>query len=98
MCSLQRRKRADSTDIDSDAENQPPVSERAIKKARKSLSKSSSGDISQDMRELKDMLAASEKSRQESSREMVETLKESTRVYEKTSERYLEVLMTLARN
>ena len=44
------------------------------------------------------MLATLEKSRQESSREMVETLKESTRVYEKTSECYLEVLMALTRN
>ena len=50
------------------------------------------------MKELKDMLASVEKSHQESSREVVETLKESTRVYEKTSECYLEVLITLAHN
>jgi hypothetical protein len=80
--------------VDSDTENKPPVSERANKKLRRSVSKTGSDD----MKELKDMLASAEKSRQESSHEMVETLKESTRVYEKTSERYLEVLMTLARN
>ena len=44
------------------------------------------------------MLASAEKNHQESSQEMVETLEESTRVYKKTSERYLEVLMTLACN
>ena len=95
MRTLQRRKRADSiTDVDSGTENKPPISERANKKLRRSVSKTGSDD----MKELKDMLASAEKSRQESSREMVETLKESTRVYKKTSERYLEVLMSLARN
>ena len=79
-------------DVDSDTENKPPISEWANKKLRRSVSKTGSDD----MKELKDMLASVEKSHQESSREVVETLKESTRVYEKTSECYLEVLITLA--
>ena len=95
MWTLQHRKRAKSvTDIDSDTENKPHISKQANKKLHRSVSKTGSDD----MKELKDMLASAEKSHQESSWEMVETLKDSTQVYKKTSERYLEVLMTLACN
>jgi hypothetical protein len=95
MQTLQHPKHADSvTNIDSDTKNKPPVSEQANKKLCRSVSKTGSDDI----KELKDMLASAEKNHQESSQEMVETLEESTRVYKKTSERYLEVLMTLACN
>ena len=95
MQTLQHPKHADSVmDIDSDTKNKPPVSKQANKKLCRSVSKTGSDD----MKELKDMLASVEKSRQESSWEMVETLKESTQVYKKTSECYLEVLMTLAHN
>ena len=49
-------------------------------------------------KELKELIATAEKHRQKNNKEMVETLKESMRAYERTSEKYLEVLMQLTRN
>jgi hypothetical protein len=74
MWTLQRRKCDDFImDSDSDTENKPSVSKRANKKLHRSVLKTSSDD----MKELKDMLASAEKSCQESSQEMVETLNKS---------------------
>lgn len=99
--SRSRRKRpAESTDSDiSDVENQLPASaiRPPTKKARQTLSttaqaSSSAGDLSQ----LKDLIEEDGKKRDENQKEMVKTLKESTRVYERTSEKYLAAILQLA--
>ena len=54
--------------------------------------------MSSDFKELKDLIVTMEKHCQENLKEMVETLRESTWAYERTSERYLEVLKQLAQN
>ncbi|KAF7987129.1 hypothetical protein HWV62_341 [Athelia sp. TMB] len=95
----QRKRVAESTDSDtSDIENQPPVNptRRPIKKARRTLSttaqaSSSAGDLSQ----LKGLIEEDGRRRDENQKEMVETLKESTRVYERTSEKYLAAILQL---
>jgi cysteinyl-tRNA synthetase len=88
---------ANSTDSDSNIENQIPTSEPPTKKLHHSVSKASSSDMS-DFKELKELIVTTEKHCQENNKEMVETLKESTWAYERTSKRYLEVLMQLAHN
>ena len=99
MRTLQRqRKHDDETDIDSNAENQSPTSNHPTKKSCRLLSKTNSANTSSDFKELKELIATAEKHRQENNKEMVETLKESTRAYERTSEKYLEVLVQLTRN
>lgn len=91
-----RRKRDDLTDSDSDAENKPPVG-RQFKKARRSLSTTAqAGSSAGDLSDLKDILIEDGKKRDERQQEMVETLKESTRVYEKTSEKYLAAILQLS--
>lgn len=99
MTALQRRrKRSELTDSDSDSENQPPTPQPSKKKPRRSLSTtaqatSSSGDLS----ELKDIIVLEGKKRDDNQKEMVETLCESTRVYEKTSEKYLAAILQLSK-
>ncbi|KIM87944.1 hypothetical protein PILCRDRAFT_85730 [Piloderma croceum F 1598] len=98
MHTLQHQcKHAASPYSDSDEENQPPTEEQPIKKTRHSLamadSSSSSGFTS-----LKEMLQELEHHQEAVNKEMVETLWENTRVYERTSDKYLEVLMHLAHN
>ncbi|KAF7978532.1 hypothetical protein HWV62_45426 [Athelia sp. TMB] len=88
-------KHDDLTNFDSDVENKPPVRHQ-FKKARRLLSttaqaSSSVGDLS-DL----DILIEDGKKRDERQQEMVETLKESTRVYEKTSEKYLAAILQLS--
>jgi thiamine biosynthesis lipoprotein ApbE len=100
MRTLQRkrkREREDSTDIDSDSENKSPTDECRSRKTRRSLSKVDS-NTSADFSDIKELLAKGEQQRLESSKQMAEILRESTRVYERTSEKYLEVLMQLVRN
>lgn len=94
----QQRKREVSTDLDSDMENQmPPANKRPTKKTRRVKSRSADSSTD-DFQDLKELIAKSEKRRAEQNKEMVETLKESTRVYERTSERYLDVLQLLIQN
>jgi len=100
MRTLQRkrkRERDDSTDIDSDSENKSPTDEHRGRKTRCSQSKVDS-NTSADFSDIKELLAKGEQQRLESSKQMAEILRESTRVYEKTSEKYLEVLTQLVRN
>jgi thiamine biosynthesis lipoprotein ApbE len=100
MRTLQRkrkREREGSTDVDSDSENKSPTDERRSRKTRRSLSKANS-NTSADFSDIKELLAKGEQQRLESSKQMAEILRESTRVYEKTSEKYLEVLTQLVRN
>lgn len=94
-----QRKRAPSVSFgDSDTENDPPADiARPNKKLRRSLKADSSGG-SADFVELKDLLLESDRRREAGNKEMVDTLRESTSVYEKTSERYLEVLSKLVEN
>ena len=90
-----RCKQADLTDTDSDAENMDPAA-HPKKKTRKSLAKTSSDNSTNgDFTTLKEIMVASEKRREENQKEMVETLRESTRVYEKTSEKYLDAILQL---
>lgn len=96
----QRKRVTESTDSDnSDVENQPPADtiRRTAKKPRRTLSttaqaSSSAGDLSQ----LKDLIREDGKQRAENQKEMVETLRESTRAYERTSEKYLTAILQLA--
>jgi hypothetical protein len=92
-----QRKCEDSTDIDSDSENKSPTEECRSRKTRCSLLKADS-NTSADFSDIKELLAKGEQKLLESSKQMAEILWESTRVYEKTSENYLEVLMQLVRN
>ena len=99
MRTLQRqRKRAASDNDDSDEENQPPAEDRPIKKTRRSLAKADSSSLSSDFTDIKEMLRESERRQEAVNKEMVETLRENTRVYERTSDKYLEVLLQLARS
>ncbi|KZP21023.1 hypothetical protein FIBSPDRAFT_891416 [Athelia psychrophila] len=92
-----RRKRDDLTDSDSDVENKPPVG-RQSKKACRSLSTTAqAGSSMGDLSDLKDILVEDGKKRDERQQEMVETLKESTRVYERTSEKYLAAILQLSK-
>ena len=99
MCTLQhQRKRDDDTDINSNTKNQSPTATHPTKKSHSLLSKTNSANMSSDLEELKELIATAEKHRQENSKQMVETLKESMRAYKRTSEKYLEVLMQLTHN
>ena len=92
-----KRKYEDSTDIDSDSENKSPTDECRSRKTCRSLLKVDS-NTSADFSDIKELLAKREQQRLESSKQMVEILWESTWVYEKTSEKYLEVFMQLVHN
>ena len=92
-----QHKHEDSTDIDSDSENNSPTDECHSRKTRRSLSTVDS-NTSADFSDIKELLAKGEQQRLESSKQMAKILRESTRVYEKTLEKYLEVLMQLVRN
>jgi hypothetical protein len=97
MTSRGTRKRAAPVDTDSDIENQEPLpGPSKAKKPRRSHSTivqatSSTGNLA----EFKEIMVQGEKRRNENQKEMVETLRESTRVYQNTSERYLEVIREL---
>jgi hypothetical protein len=100
MRTLQRkrkREREDSTDIDSGSENKSPTDERSSRKTCCSLSKANS-NTSADFSDIKELLAKGEQQCPESSKQMAEILQESTQVYEKTLEKYLEVLTQLVHN
>ena len=81
------------TDSDSNAKNEDPA-DHPIKKTCCSLSNTNS-DTSSEFSQLKDIIAAREQRSEAHNKEMVETLKDSTRVYEKISERYLDVILKL---
>lgn len=94
-----RRKRDDITDSDSDAENQSVVTkaEHRPKKSRRTLSTTAeAGSSAGDLAQLKDIMVEESKKRDENQKEMVETLRESTRVYERTSEKYLAAILQLS--
>jgi hypothetical protein len=101
MATLRRKRHVSlATDSNSDSENQPPSpsSQRPKKKARRSLSTTAEANSSTgDLEQLKDIIVLEEKRRDENQKEMVETLRESTRVYEKTSEKYLSAILQLSK-
>ena len=82
------------TDSDSDAENEDPADCPIKKKTHRSLSKTNS-DASSEFSQLKDIIAASEQRREAHNKEIVETLKDSTCIYEKISEKYLDAILRL---
>lgn len=96
----QRKRAAEPTDSDdSDVENQPPADtlHHPVKKSRRTLSTTAQASLSSgDLSQLRDLIREDGKKRDENQREMVETLKESTRVYERTSEKYLVAILQLA--
>ena len=84
-------------DTDSDSENKLPTDKHHSRKTYHSLSKADSSILA-DFSAIKELLAKGEEQHQESSKQMAEILWESTQVYEKTSEKFLEVLMQLVHN
>ena len=94
MRTLQHQhKHAKMTDSDSNVQNEDPA-DRPIKKTCCSLSKTNS-DTSSEFSQLKDIIATSKQRREGHNKEMVGTLKDSTHVYEKISERYLDAILRL---
>jgi 3'-phosphoadenosine 5'-phosphosulfate sulfotransferase (PAPS reductase)/FAD synthetase len=84
------------TDTDSsDIKNQPLSTQQPRKKACCSLTKSES--FNDDLAQLKEFIVAEGKKWDENQKEMVETLRESTQVYEKTSEKYLSAILQLSK-
>ncbi|KZP05427.1 hypothetical protein FIBSPDRAFT_967274 [Athelia psychrophila] len=68
------------------------------KKVCRSLSTTAqAGSSTGDLDDLKDILVEDGKKRDERQQEMVETLKESTRVYERTSKKYLAAILQLSK-
>ena len=95
MQTLQRqRKHAKMTDSDSNAENEDPADHPIKKKTCCSLLKTDS-DASSEVSQLKDIIAASKQRHEAHNKEIVETLMNSTCIYEKISERYLDVILRL---
>jgi predicted transcriptional regulator len=99
MCSLQHQhKRAPSPNDDFDEENQPPTEDQPAKKTHCSFAKANSSNLSSDFTDLMEMLWELECCQEAVNKEMVEMLQESTKVYERTSDRYFEVIMQLTCN
>jgi len=92
-----RHKASELTDTNfSDIENQPPPSTQPLrKKVHCLLSKSDSSN--DDLAQLKDIIVVEGKKQDENQKEMVKTLRESTRVHEKTFEKYLSTILQLSK-
>jgi hypothetical protein len=88
MRTVGRRTRSSSPDSNSDS-NDENVEPRAPPRKRRKVS----GQGSADMREMKDLMKANQERRGDFERQVVKALEDSTQVYERTQDKFVNVLM-----
>jgi hypothetical protein len=93
MCTIgsRTRTRTPSTDNDSDSDIENTKPSTPPRKRRKTGGASGSGSL--DMKEMKEMMRAGEERRGVFEGKIVKALEDSTEVYEKTQNKFINVLM-----